>query len=50
MNEQCLTFESTGRVCCSFFFSVGAVPSNSHLTVGTGLPDMVAGILIVVPA
>lgn len=50
MNKQCLTSDSTGRVCCSFFITVGAVPSYSHLTFGIGLPDMVAGILIVVPA
>lgn len=37
-------------MCRSFFFSVGAVPSKSHVTVGIGLPVMVAGILTVAPA
>lgn len=45
-----LTSESTGRVWRSFFFSVSAVPSKVQVTLGRGLPVMVAGILMVVAA
>lgn len=37
-------------MCSSFFFSVSAAPSKVQVTLGTGRPVMVAGILTVVPA
>lgn len=45
-----LTSESIGRVWSSFFFSVSAVPSNVHVTLGVGRPVMTVGILIIEPA
>lgn len=45
-----LTSESIGRVCNSFFFSVSAVPSKVQVTLGTGRPVTVTGILMAVPA
>ena len=49
-DSQSLTSESTGSVCISFFFSASAVPSKVQVTLGMGRPEMVAGILMVVPA
>ena len=45
-----LTSESMGSVCSSFFFSVSAGPSKVQVILGTGLPLMETGILMLFPA
>ncbi len=47
--EKDVTCESTGKTWRRSFFSVFALPSNSHVTLGTERPVMVAGILNGVP-